>query len=96
MIAIFSVVLPVAVIVAIGFLVGKTLSLDLPTLSRLSIYVLFPALIAYKMYRNTLTLDDCLGLIVGCVLTYGLMFLTAMVLGRGLGKTVQKAWCSLV
>lgn len=91
MIAIFSTVIPVAVIVAIGFLVGKTLLLDLPTLSRLSIYVLLPALIAYKMYRNTLTLDDCLGLIVGCVLTYGLMFLTAMVLGRGLGNTVQKS-----
>ncbi len=89
MIAIISSVIPVFAIVAIGFGAGKILPLDLPTISRLSIYVLFPALITESMYRTPLSLDHAAGIIAGCIVTYFLMFIIALVLGRQLGLPVE-------
>ena len=88
MIAIFSSVIPVAAIVVIGFLAGKILPLDLPSISRLSIYILFPALIMESMYRTNLSLDHAAGTIAGCTIIYFLMFFIAWVLPRPLGLSL--------
>lgn len=93
MIAILSAVIPVALIVFVGFVAGKTLQLDLSTLSRLSLYVLFPALVADSLYRTTLSAENAVGIFLGFTLTYLLMCLLAWVLGKrmGLSTPVQKS-----
>ncbi|MBE7380199.1 MAG: AEC family transporter [Leptolyngbya sp. SIO1E4] len=60
---------PVALIVFVGFIAGRTLGLDQPTLSRLSLYVLLPALIATSVYNITLPASRAMMLALGFVLT---------------------------
>jgi malate permease and related proteins len=85
MLAILSAVIPVATIVLIGIWAGKTLSLSLDTLSRLSLYVLFPVLVADSLYRTTLSVENMLGLAVGTALTYFLLCAIAWNLGKRSG-----------
>ena len=56
---------PVALIVFIGFLAGRTLSLERTTLSRLSLYVLLPALIASSLYGMTLSVRQARAIVAG-------------------------------
>jgi len=84
MIALFSAVIPVGCIVLIGFVTGKTLTLDRPTLSRLSLYVLFPVLIVDKLYRTTLSPANMLGMGAGFLLTYVLLCVLAWAIARSL------------
>jgi predicted permease len=49
--ALFNVVLPVALIVAIGVIAGLKLPLDIASLTRITLYVFAPALAADSMYR---------------------------------------------
>ena len=49
--AFFNVVLPVALIVAIGVIAGLKLPLDIASLTRITLYVFAPALAADSMYR---------------------------------------------
>jgi predicted permease len=56
---------PVALIILVGFIAGRTLGLDRRTLSRLSLYVLLPALIANSLYGITLTAERALLIVVG-------------------------------
>lgn len=57
----------------LGFYVGKRFDLDLPTLSRLSIYVLVPALIFDAMYRAQLNGSSVLGLSLAFFIAYGVL-----------------------
>ncbi len=82
--AILSAILPVGFIVLIGFIVGKTLSLEQTTLSRLVLYVLFPALIVEKLYRTTLTGEDVIAIILGFALTYFILGIIAWNIGQTL------------
>ncbi|MGH2549495.1 MAG: AEC family transporter [Thermomicrobiales bacterium] len=52
--AVFNVVLPVALIVLIGYLAGRKLSFDVGSLSRLTLYIFSPALSFNAMYRANL------------------------------------------
>lgn len=69
MTALLPAILPVSLIICIGYIAGKTLKLDYQTLSHLAIYILVPALIASSLYRNTLSLQSATGLIAGYLLT---------------------------
>lgn len=62
-------VLPVGLIILIGFVVGRTLSLQRSTLSQLSLYVLSPTLVIDSLYRTELSLDSSTKLLVGFGLT---------------------------
>lgn len=53
--AILSAVLPVALIISIGYFAGRTLNLEELTLSQLSVYILAPALVADSLYRTTVS-----------------------------------------
>ncbi|MBP0000663.1 MAG: AEC family transporter [Cyanobacteria bacterium SID2] len=83
--AILSAVLPVACIVFIGFFVEKTLHLDRSTLSRLTLFVFSPALIADAIYRTPLTKENAAELFVAFTLVYLLL----CVLSWGLGKVFK-------
>lgn len=71
-------IVPVAFIVLVGFIAGQTLSLDRLSLSRLSLYVLMPALVANSLYSITLSADDAVGIVLGFFLSsailYGLVY----------------------
>ncbi|WP_071517050.1 AEC family transporter [Geitlerinema sp. PCC 9228] len=66
---------PVALIIGIGFIAGKTMSLHRQTLSQLAIYILTPALIGSKLYRTTLSPDSAMGLAAGMLVSSVLLYL---------------------
>ncbi|MGB3402543.1 MAG: AEC family transporter [Microcoleaceae cyanobacterium] len=86
---ILSAILPVGFIVLIGFIVGTTLSLEQKTLSRLVLYVLFPALIADTLYRTTLTGEDVFTIVVGFTLIYFILGIIAWNIGYYLGFSLD-------
>lgn len=63
-------VLPVGLIILIGFVVGRSaIPLQHSTLSQLALYVLTPALVIDSLYRTELSLNSSLGLLLGFALT---------------------------
>ena len=62
-------VLPVGLIILIGFIVGRTIPLQPSTLSQLALYVLSPALVIDGLYRTELSLDSSSRLLLGFSLT---------------------------
>ena len=72
--ALFNTVVPVALVVLSGYLLGRRLEMDLSTLSRLTLYALVPALILDSMYRAEYTLEGVWGLVLGFSLTSALLF----------------------
>ncbi len=75
-------VLPVALIIVIGYLAGKYLELDQSTLSRLSIYVLSPALVINSLYRNEISSDDVVMLLSGFAIITIALYIFVFFLGR--------------
>ncbi len=67
-------VLPVGLIIFIGFIVGRTLSLQPQTLSRLTLFVLSPALVIDSLYRTTLSAQSSAKLFLGYALTSVLIY----------------------
>lgn len=84
MTALLPAILPVSLIICIGYVAGKTLKLDYQTLSHLAIYILVPALITSSLYRNTLSLQSAAGLIAGYILTTVTLAAIVLLLSRGL------------
>ncbi len=82
MIALLSAVIPVALIVLMGFYAGKTLELDQPTLSRVVLYILSPALIVDSLYRTTMSTENMLDIFAGFILTYLLLCVLVWVVGK--------------
>ncbi|MFN4071320.1 MAG: AEC family transporter [Thermus caldifontis] len=73
--ALLNTVLPVALVVLAGYLLAKRIPMDLTTLSRLTLYLLVPALIFDAMYRAEYSREGLVGLTLGFALTYLLLFL---------------------
>ena len=90
--ALFNTVVPVALVVLSGYLLGRRLEMDLSTLSRLTLYALVPALILDSMYRAEYTLEGVWGLVLGFSLTYALLFLLVQGAGKlfGLSRETTK------
>ena len=69
---------PVALIILVGFIAGHTLAIERRSLTRLSLYVLLPALIASSLYGITLTAQRALLIGLGfwlvSALLYGLVY----------------------
>ena len=78
-------IVPVSLIILIGFIAGRTLALERQTLSSLTVYVLSPALIADSLYQASLSLGSTTDLVIGYVVTVFLLFL----LGWGVGKILN-------
>lgn len=91
--SVLSAVFPVGCIVLIGFIFGKTFTLDESTLSRLALYVLFPALLTDILYRSTITVKDAIEIFVAFALTYLLLCLIAWAIGWrcGFSASIQKS-----
>ena len=91
-------VLPVGLIILIGFIVGRTLPLQRSTLSQLTLYTLSPALVVDGLYRTKLSLASSSKLLLGFALIsitiYGLIWLISRV--YGLNPTLSRAITAIV
>lgn len=94
--ALLNTVLPVALVVFSGYLMGKRIPMDLTTLSRLTLYLLVPALIFDAMYRAEYSREGLWGLTLGFALTYLLLFLAITGMARLLGLSPEAAKSLLV
>ncbi|WP_036479859.1 AEC family transporter [Myxosarcina sp. GI1] len=74
-------VLPVGLIILVGFIVGRTLPLQRQTLSQLILFVLSPALVIDSLYRTTLSAQNSQRLLLGFALTSLLIYLGIWLLG---------------
>ncbi|NJN75886.1 MAG: AEC family transporter [Synechococcaceae cyanobacterium RL_1_2] len=72
-----SAIAPVALIMLIGWLTTKYIDVDYATLSKLSIYVLVPALIADSLSKTTITPSNALRLASAVVLMFGILYILA-------------------
>jgi malate permease and related proteins len=76
-------VLPVALIIFIGFIAGRTLPLERSTLSLLSVFILSPALVIDSLYRTELSVQNSTKLLIGFALTslliYGAVWLISKI-----------------
>ncbi|MEY4520606.1 MAG: hypothetical protein RLZZ499_3206 [Cyanobacteriota bacterium] len=75
-------VLPVGLIILIGFVVGRTIPLQRSTLSQLSLYVLSPALVISSLYRTEVSLDSSSKLLLGFALTSLSIYAIVTVISR--------------
>lgn len=75
-------VLPVGLIIFIGFVVGRTIPLQPSTLSQLALYVLSPALVIDSLYRTELSLDSSSRLLLGFTLTSVAIYVLVGVVNR--------------
>ncbi|GAA5337648.1 AEC family transporter [Thermus antranikianii] len=94
--ALLNTVLPVALVVFSGYLLGKRIPMDLTTLSRLTLYLLVPALIFDAMYRAEYSREGLVGLALGFALTYLLLFLAITGIAKLLGLSPEAAKSLLV
>jgi malate permease and related proteins len=79
---ILSSVLPVALIIVMGYVANKTLKLDQSTLSQVSVYILAPALVADSFYRTTISNDAALRLLLAYVLTTGIIYGSVVIISK--------------
>jgi predicted permease len=70
-------IVPIALIILLGFIAGHTLTPESQTLSQLTIYILFPALIAHSLAETTLSAQNSSALVLGFLITSGLLYLLA-------------------
>jgi len=75
-----NIVLPVFLIIGAGFVTARVKSLDAQTLSRVSLYILGPALVFSKLVETTVTKTDLVQIVVFTVLgTLGALALSWVV-----------------
>jgi predicted permease len=85
MLPILPAVIPVSLIIVIGFIAGRTLPLDNQTVSKITLYILSPALVFDSLYRTTLSLQNTQDLLVAFALTSCLTYLLVWVISK-IGK----------
>ncbi len=96
-----NIVLPVFVIIGAGFILARAVSLDAQTLSRVSLYVLAPALAFSKMSQTTIGTTGVAQIVVFTVAGTLIVLLLAWGVARllRLGRSLESAFmlsCSFV
>ena len=69
-------VVPVMLIILVGLLAGYTLSLQSQTLSQLTLYILYPAIILNSFYQTTISFANAKSLLISYIVTYCLIYLS--------------------
>ena len=78
MTVLLSAVLPIALVAMVGWAVGRSLTLDVQTLARTSIYALLPALVLRSLAETTLALASAIAIVLVFILNTGLLYLVAI------------------
>ena len=68
MTSIFSAVVPVMLIILVGLLAGYTLPIQIQTLSLITLYILYPALIFNSFYQTNISIESGTGLLIGFII----------------------------
>ncbi len=77
-------VLPIALAAMVGFAIGRRFEIDLPTLARVNIYGLVPALVLMSLANSTLAWGNAIAIVTAFFLNSALLYLLAIALGRSL------------
>jgi hypothetical protein len=78
------VILPVFVMIAVGYAAGRLLKFDLKTLSRFALYVLVPCMVFTAMARTTISPIEFGQIVVFYVLTLAVLYAISEFAARGL------------
>ena len=81
MTAFFSAIACVGFIILLGAIAGRTLSLEVKSLSQISVYILAPALVADSLYRTKVSLNSAMGLLIGFAIISVILYGTVWALG---------------
>ncbi len=87
--ALLNVVLPVALIVAVGVIAGRRMPIDVASLTKLTLYVFAPALAADAMYRAQLGAGDAVRIFIAFSLTTFALYLFSRVVAQISGLDVS-------
>ena len=82
MTVLISALLPISLIILIGFVAAHYLSLEQKTLSQLCVYILSPALLVSSLYRTQLSTQSITGLLGGFALISIILYCVATALGK--------------
>ena len=82
--SIVTIVLPVALVVALGAAVGARFEIDVRSLTTLTIWLLSPALIADTMLHATIEPNEAIGIVVVFALVSVVMVVAARLAARAL------------
>ena len=82
MTSIFSAVVPVMLIILVGLLAGCTLPIQIQTLSQLTLYILYPALIFDSFYQTNISVESATGLVIGFILTSCLVYVSVLLISK--------------
>lgn len=86
-----EIILPIFVIMGIGFFMQRTFILNIKTLARMNIYFLVPGFIFVKLYTTTIAMDLFLNILGFFILYVLLLFIISHLIGRWIGlKTGEK------
>ncbi|PSN13995.1 transporter, partial [filamentous cyanobacterium CCT1] len=85
-----SAMLPIALVAAVGFAVGRNFELDMQTLARVNIYALLPALVLTSLAETTLALGSAIAIVATFLLNTALLYLLAVGIGRRLEFSIDE------
>jgi predicted permease len=80
MTSLFQIVLPAAIVVFAGYVLGRKLTLDLGTLTKLTLYLLSPALTADSMYRTTLPTGEGVRIFIAFTICTVLLYVLVQII----------------
>ena len=82
MTSIFSAVVPVMLIILVGLLAGYTLPIQIQTLSLITLYILYPALIFNSFYQTNISIESGTGLLIGFIITSCLVYVSVLLISK--------------
>lgn len=85
-----SAMLPIALVAAVGFGVGRNFDLDMRTLARVNIYALLPALVLTSLAETTLAPGSVIAIVATFLLNTSLLYLLAVGVGRRLSFSIDE------
>ena len=80
--SIFSAVVPVMLIILVGLLAGYTLPIQIQTLSLVTLYILYPALIFDSFYQTNISIESGIGLLVGFIITSCVVYVSVLLISK--------------
>ncbi len=96
--AILSAILPVALIITIGYFAGRKLNLEQSTLSRLSVYLLAPALVANSLYKTEVSGQSISKILLAYALISVVIYIGVTLVTRlfNVAQSERQSWLAIV
>ena len=80
--SILSAVVPVMLIILVGLLAGYTLPIQIQTLSLITLYILYPALIFDSFYQTNISIESGIGLLIGFIITSCVVYVSVVLISK--------------